>query len=249
MDKTFAINHVNEDHLDALIAIYQKHIGEAYKTIKLHDYDLENLDILIDEHKHILIPFPTKLNSLQDFKNTFIEMFKNASAGFDLKQVEKDLKDFLDQGNSVILGTLLDGEPGLSSALLIRSNHKFYIYISEVADHYQALKQNPDKLKVMWLQSEEAAARPIARVKATFKARAKFIDSLEQKHKIFASVAHKIGSHGGVSQIGKMQDFHLVELILDSGRFVKGFGQAYDVNSDLTIKEHLRGNPHRYEKQ
>ncbi|WP_267490135.1 hypothetical protein [Campylobacter volucris] len=29
-----------------------------------------------------------------------------------------------------------------------------------------------------------------------------------------------------------MQDFHLFQLIFKKGRFVKGFGQAYDINED-----------------
>lgn len=244
--KKFAIQHVNDDHLPALKMIFKKHYTDSYQTIKLHDFDLENMDILADGLKHIFIPFPKKLSSLEEFKNIFIEMFRSASEGFDLDIVKDNLINFISKYNTIMMATIHDDQPVLSSALLIRSHNKHYIYISEIAEHYQALKQNPNKVKIMWIQSEETATSPISMIKATFQATAKFIESNELKTRILENVMQKIGTHGGISQIAKMNDFHLVELELGSGRFVQGFGQVYDVNPDFTIRKHLNQMPHHF---
>lgn len=147
--KKFAIQHVNDDHLPALKMIFKKHYTDSYQTIKLHDFDLENMDILADGLKHIFIPFPKKLSSLEEFKNIFIEMFRSASEGFDLDIVKDNLINFISKYNTIMMATIHDDQPVLSSALLIRSHNKHYIYISEIAEHYQALKQNPNKVKIM----------------------------------------------------------------------------------------------------
>ena len=86
-------------------------------------------------------------------------------------------------------------------------------------------------------------------IKATFQATAKFIESNELKKRILENAMQKIGTHGGISQIAKMNDFHLVELELGSGRFVQGFGQAYDVTPDFSIRKHLNQMPHYFSNE
>ena len=50
---------------------------------------------------------------------------------------------------------------------------------------------------------------------------------------------------GGTKQISTMQDFHLFKLEFKKGRFVKGFGGAYDINGDEISLPHLK-NPHKF---
>ena len=54
-----------------------------------------------------------------------------------------------------------------------------------------------------------------------------------------------MGGAGGIKTIRQMSDFHLIELQLGFGRFVKGFGQAYDILPNGEIKQvGSIGNPH-----
>ncbi|RVZ95170.1 HugZ family heme oxygenase, partial [Helicobacter pylori] len=52
---------------------------------------------------------------------------------------------------------------------------------------------------------------------------------------------------GGIKTIRTMQDFHLIALDFKEGRFVKGFGQAYDILGDNKIAYvGDKGNPHNF---
>lgn len=43
-----------------------------------------------------------------------------------------------------------------------------------------------------------------------------------------------------------MLDFHLVKLEFKKGRFVKGFGQAYDIENGNVAHVGASGNPHKF---
>lgn len=235
MNKKFAIDHVNNDHLDALIIIFKRYINSEYKVIKLHDYDLEHLILLVD-NKKTKIPFPKKLKSLSDFKDVFIEMYKSSKIGFDEKSVIKKIKEFMKEYNSVILTTIFNKKPVLSYAFLLTHNKKFYIYISSVAQHYHAIKQNPNEIKVMWIEDESKAASPISRKRLIFDSKSRFVENKKEADAVFNSYIKKYGSHGGIALIKNMEDFFLIELKLEEGRYVQGFGQAYNIKKNWKIE-------------
>lgn len=235
MNKKFAIDHVNNHHLEALIIIFKRYINSEYKVVKLHDYDLEHITLLVD-NKKTKIPFPKKLKNLSEFKDVFIEMYKNSKIGFDEKSIIKKIKEFMKEYNSVILSTIFNKKPVLSYAFLLTHNKKFYIYISSVAKHYHAIKQNPNHIKVMWLEDESKAASPISRKRLIFDSKAKFVENEKEVKNVFNSYIKKYGSHGGIAIIQNMEDFFLIELKLEEGRYVHGFGQAYKVKKNWKIE-------------
>lgn len=235
MNKKFAIEHVNNDHLEALIIIFKRYINRKYKVIKLHDYDLKHLILLVD-NKKTKIPFPNKLKSLSDFKDAFIEMYENSKNGFDEKSVIKKIKEFMGEYRSVILTTVLNKKPILSYAFLLTHNKKFYIYISSVAKHYHAIKQNPNDIKVMWIEDESKATSPISRKRLIFDSKSRFVKNKKEVNAVFNSYIKKFGDHGGIALIKNMEDFFLVELKLEEGRYVQGFGQAYNVKKDWKLE-------------
>lgn len=53
---------------------------------------------------------------------------------------------------------------------------------------------------------------------------------------------------GGIKTIREFTDFDLVELTFGTGRFVRGFGQAYLIDSSGEISHiDVKGNPHEKE--
>lgn len=60
------------------------------------------------------------------------------------------------------------------------------------------------------------------------------------------SLRNKPGGEGGIKTIRKMLDFHLVKLEFKKGRFVKGFGQAYDIENGNVAHVGASGNRHKH---
>ena len=59
--------------------------------------------------------------------------------------------------------------------------------------------------------------------------------------------AHKDNEHINLIVLNHstMQDFHLFKLEFKKGRFVKGFGGAYDIIGDEISLPHIK-NPHKF---
>lgn len=78
------------------------------------------------------VDFPKEISS-SELKDSIIALCSSPPH----QDVKKEMMMFRDSFGSVILSTLSkDGEPIISYASLLKYDGKFFIYISEVADHY-----------------------------------------------------------------------------------------------------------------
>ena len=247
--KQFAIDHVNNHHLDALESIYRTNINEKFQSMKLVDFNLEEMILMVDDQQ-VKIPFTKPLNDLSEFKDAFIGMYRQASVGFDSSSVEEQLAKFINEYDSVMLGTLNNNSPVVSYAPLLKHEGKFYIYISQLAEHYTAIKQNPLGIRFMIIEDEKLAANVINRKRLTLKADTRFVEDQNEFNAVFDSFEKKVGTGGGVSMIRGMEDFVLIELKISNGRFYLGFGQVYKVDKNLKITplNHHGGSNHNYPK-
>lgn len=135
------------------------------------------------------------------------------------------MENLLKNQKSVIISSLNKNmEPAISYAPFIMKDNKIYIYISKVADHYYNLLEN-EKCSVMVIEDEKDSKTIFARGRVSFSCKAKRLDEecediLEEFGKI----------HGDqIMMVLKTLDFDVFELTINSGRLVKGFGKAFDV--------------------
>lgn len=138
------------------------------------------------------------------------------------------MEQLLEQKTLMISSTTKENRPFISYAPFAKVDEKFYIYISETAEHYENLCTNPE-VAVMVIEDEKDAKTAFGRERVSFNATATKLETVSDT--IWEAFEGKQGSD--ILQVLKSLDFHMFELELHTGRLVKGFGKAYN----LTLKD------------
>lgn len=167
------------------------------------------------------------------------------SSKLDLNEISKDMISFIDSFKSVIISSDFGEYCTASYAPFVRHEEKIYILISQIAKHYNAIKNAPNKVQIMFLQDENDAQTIFARRRVSFVVKADFID---KKDEILEKFKNKFKHEAPLEMILKMSDFHFVCLDLKKGRLVNGFGAAYDTDGLSVIKRVGENMPHKFEK-
>ncbi len=135
------------------------------------------------------------------------------------------IKDF----QSTVIGTT--DEKGLafsSYAPFIYENHKFYIFISDVAKHASNLKRT-QKASLFFIEDEAKAEQIFARKRISLQISSSLISKEEKE---FSEVMENFKtkfSEGMMNMLLGMSDFNLYALSTDSGEATFGFGEAYAI--------------------
>lgn len=241
------INHMNKEHKDSLIALCKKfgNVGDI-KEIYLKSVDLSGLDIIYDGND-LRVEFPNKTTN-DNLKNAIISLCQSAQNTYDFKAINNDIKEFIASCGSINIASInKDGNVIISYAPFIESDGSYYIYISEVADHFASISANPSNIEIMFIQDESKASSVILRIRLKYRAKATFIKRDSEEFNVaLDAFENKNSGAGGINMIRNMADFHLVKLDFYEGRFVKGFGQAYDINNGVISFAGSNGNPHKF---
>ncbi|MDD7568210.1 MAG: HugZ family heme oxygenase [Helicobacter sp.] len=254
MDKDFIIQHMNDHHRDSLRKLVQKFTGISdVANPTMVDLDTNGLDITYNDNKTLRLDFPQTITP-DRFKDEIIALCKrvsdNEGADTDTKSIQSEIESFKKEFGSVVLATLgSDGRVISSYAPLIQYDGRYYIYISSAADHYHSISANPSNIEALFLEDECKAKSVILRKRLRYKAKARFVErESEEFEKAFGVLEDSMNGYGGVKQIKQMLDFSLIELVFVEGRFVKGFGQAYDIKPNGVIEYVGATNPHTFKK-
>lgn len=114
--------------------------------------------------------------------------------------------------------------PESSYAPFVIVENDIYVYLSKAANHYYNLSENKD-CSVMIIEDEKDAKTIFARERVTFEGEAFKLENVEEK--IFDKF-NEVHDPSMVSVLRTM-DFNMFKIVLKKGRYVKGFGQAFDV--------------------
>ncbi|PAF49535.1 HugZ family heme oxygenase [Helicobacter sp. 12S02232-10] len=251
MEFQSVINHMNDHHQSELVGLLKK-FGQITdpKNTKLLNVDAMGMDIGYDDGKSFRVEFPQKVSDMKEgLRNAIIELCQSVPKTLDIASVKKEIEAFIDGFGSVVISSLHpSGKVVCSYAPLLKNNGKYYIYISEVSEHYESLKANPKNVEVMFLEDESKAKSVILRKRLRYKTEVSFVARGEEFEKVFDSFVADTGGAGGIKTIRNMMDFHLVALHFGNGRFVKGFGQAYDILDGKICYIGGEGNPHKFKK-
>lgn len=240
--------HMNEHHQSELIALCKKYGNPQadVQNAKLVGVDFVGLDIVYNDNVSLRVEFPQKADE-KSLKDSIISLCQGAKAP-DLGGIADEIESFKKEFGSIIIASIDKQGNAISSySPLMQVDGQLYIYISEVAEHFESISANPSKIEVMFLEDESKAKSVILRKRLKYRANAVFIERDSREFdKALNSLESAMGGAGGIKTIRKMSDFHLIRLELGLGRFVKGFGAAYDILPSGEIK-HIggSGNPHQ----
>ncbi len=131
------------------------------------------------------------------------------------------------------------GHPDISYCPYLLHNGNLYIFISELAAHTINLRHRP-ALSLMLIEDESSSSNIFARQRISLKGQAKFISRSDKQ---WRNILNHFEQQRGetIKVLRELPDFHLVKIEAGSGRFVKGFAQAYDfsprdLDHFLTVK-------------
>jgi iron complex transport system ATP-binding protein len=159
----------------------------------------------------------------------------------DIEVLKKNYQALVGGAQSVFLSTIaLDGAPFLSYAPFVEHEGKVYVYLSQIAEHYRNLEANP-AVDVMLVADESATKNIFARERARFQGQGKNVGN-EGYEDVFAKFEEKFGTP--TFKMLRTLDFSLFEFTLAKGRYVVGFGQAFDVDFAGEHFEHINRDAH-----
>ena len=142
--------------------------------------------------------------------------------------LQGEIPEFISTQKSLILSSIdPQGQPYASYAPFGIGDACLYVLLSDIALHAINLKLNPTP-SVMIIQDESAAGELFARLRVTYR-----VEATEIAHDAGAAydagIQALVARHGQrINELRQLSDFHLFQLQPVSGRFVKGFGRAYD---------------------
>ena len=157
----------------------------------------------------------------------------------DLDEVRDDFLSFKSSVGCAQLGTLtVDHKPEVSYSPIVWVGDCGYLLISELASHTHNLMQNP-VLSLLLIEDEASARNLFARKRVMMDGRAQEVSrDTVLFNEIIDCFIEKFGET--VKVLVQLPDFHLMEINLLEGRFIRGFGQAFELTGPgLTSVTHI----------
>lgn len=159
---------------------------------------------------------------------------------FSQDQLAQMYQSFPDSFQSVILGTANSaGEPQASYApCIIDEDRAIYIYVSGLSAHTQNLMAT-GKASALFIDDEAQTLQIFARRRLSYDCAANL---LEREKEDWQAITQQFKDRfGNIVEIMKgLSDFRIFRLRPQAGRFVVGFGAAYEVDpNDLGKLIHI----------
>ncbi|PMH37106.1 heme utilization protein HutZ [Vibrio sp. 10N.286.49.B3] len=145
-----------------------------------------------------------------------------------------EIQAFRDQCKTLQLATLNDGIPHVSYSPFAYTAEGYFILVSDLAQHGQNLKSSRS-VSIMMIEDESQAKSVYARRRLGFDTVAQQVnkDSVGGQDALHA-LRQRFGDI--IDNLSQLGDFHLYRLTPEKGRYVKGFGQAFDVSGDEMVE-------------
>ena len=149
----------------------------------------------------------------------------------DTDSLRQDYLALRDQVNCAQLATLgRDANPEASYAPCIWREGDCFVFLSELASHTQNLKLNPS-ISLLLIEAEASAGNAFARKRISLFCSARIVARTDDTYKtVINDFFQRFGDV--MKLIEPLADFHLFRIIVQRGRFIRGFGQAYELAGD-----------------
>ncbi|MDB9308135.1 pyridoxamine 5'-phosphate oxidase family protein [Aphanizomenon sp. CS-733/32] len=149
-----------------------------------------------------------------------------------LANAQAEYEKFPEEFTSIIISTVnKQGIPNASYAPFVMDDDKnIYIYVSGLATHTQNIQNHPF-VSVLFIDDEIKTKQIFARRRLNFDCTANLLErETEQWREIVDKFQVRFGEL--ISTLRSLPDFRILQLTPNSGRFVIGFGAAYNISND-----------------
>lgn len=152
---------------------------------------------------------------------------------------EERLATFLAGQSALVLAVVPDGDalPEIGSLPFVHHDGAFWVLASELAAHTRPLLEGREA-RVALLADQSATRNPFARERAQWTAQ---VESVDREASRFAEVTARLRDRHGktVDLLCGLGDFHLLGFHLGAGRYVNGFGSAFELDG-FSVRSHRR---------
>ena len=152
-----------------------------------------------------------------------------------LETVRSEYHKLRGQRRSLQMATIdADGLPEASYAPFVWFENACYLFLSQLARHTQNLNVNPS-LGLLLIEDESETRNQFARRRIIWQGRAEVID---RDYELFKTVMQCFRDRFGdfIDIIEPLQDFQLFKVTPKSGRFIRGFAQAFQLSGEGLIE-------------
>ncbi|GGO84707.1 heme utilization protein HutZ [Marinobacterium nitratireducens] len=144
-----------------------------------------------------------------------------------------EVREFIASRSTLNLATLTpDGKPHASTAPFLAFDGCFFLLLSGLSAHAVNLRTHPQAS--ILLQADECEShQPFARLRLGFEVQALPVGRDEARWRFCTEkMRQRFGAI--IDQLTQLPDFTLFELRPAAGRYVKGFGRAYELDAAET---------------
>lgn len=161
----------------------------------------------------------------------------------DLTSIATDCQKLIASQQTLLLSTVSEQcHPQISYAPYVRDQPgHLYIYVSELAAHTRNLLQKKP-VSIMFIRQESESRNLFARERAVFSCTVSEVPRDDEHYPIqLQALQEKFGDV--INVLRSLADFHLFILSPQSGQYVIGFGQAYNINIKDGTLYPIKKNP------
>ncbi|MBI2109139.1 MAG: pyridoxamine 5'-phosphate oxidase family protein [Parcubacteria group bacterium] len=158
--------------------------------------------------------------------------------------IDKEVREFVEKRKTLILATSsAEGKPTASYAPFVKSGTSFYVFLSTTVPRTGDILETK-QVSVLLIADECESKNIFARHRIEMLCRAVMISREYSLYETTLALFRK--KFGKIfDEMPKLADFKLF-CLTPTGvvRYVKGFGQAYDLYADLTLSTRVTGPGH-----
>lgn len=143
-------------------------------------------------------------------------------------ELRAEIDDLHQRVDTLMLATTTPaGEPEASAAPFLWADEAFHLLLSDLAPHSGNLRAT-GRVSVLLLQPEQDSGQPFARRRLSYACR---VEALPAQAPLGAALLDRMQARFGpvVELLRGLEDFRLYRLRPRHGRYVRGFGQAYEL--------------------
>lgn len=162
--------------------------------------------------------------------------------GLSIEKLQQLYQTFPEQFGSVVLATAsADAQPQASYApCVVDEARNIYIFVSGLSAHTQNLATT-QKASALFIEDESKTTQMFARKRLSYDCAATLVERDSEQWK---EITQKFEARFGniIELMKELPDFRIFRLQPSSGRFVLGFGKAYDIDpTNLDRLIHKKG--------
>ena len=165
----------------------------------------------------------------------------------EIKDEAAQARQFLMTRESLQLASVSPaGVPHASYCPFGCTDNGFVVMVSDLAEHGTNLK-GQGTVSALFIEDEGECKSIFARIRVSFDCNVRSLDKQSPEGKAaIDSMIEKLGMLAG--NLAQLDDFTLYQLTPQSGRYIRGFGQAYELEGDGLSNfgsKHMTDNGHQ----